>query len=256
MNPTKRLKPLLEQNENFEFHLSVDCVIFAIQDRSLKVLLTRLNPNMPWMLPGGFMTRQENAGQAASRILKDRTGVDNVYLNQFQIFSEPDRFSFRELVSKLKWNKEDLPLLHSLPERTISIGYFALVNFDSLDITGGQHEEESFWCGTEDLPELGYDHANIIREAQKALRKEVYLRPIVYKLLPEKFTLPELQALYEVILGRSLDRGSFNRKILGWGIFERLTERKEGVAHRRPYLYTYNDQKYQSAIKQGLVFGM
>ena len=220
------------------------------------MLLTKLTPEMPWMLPGGFISQNENAEQAATRILKSRTGVDKIYLNQFQTFSEPDRFSLRALVSKLPLNKEEQSLVNKLPNRTISIGYFALVNYELLEITGGEQEEETCWCGIDDLPDFAYDHGQIVIEAVEALRKEVYFRPIVYKLLPEKFTLPELQSLYEVILGKSLDRGSFNRKMLGWRIFERLEERREGVAHRRPFLYKFDNLKYQTAIKQGLSFGM
>lgn len=256
MDPLNQLKSLIERHEHFEFHMSVDCVIFGIQEKTLHVLLTRLKPDMPWMLPGGFLTKDENANQAASRVLKTRTGAGKVYLNQFQIFSEPDRFSLRALISELAENEEEQNLVNTLPDRTISIGYFALVNYESIALTGGVYDEESCWCDLEELPELGYDHEQIIGEALKALRKEVYYRPIVYKLLPEKFTLPELQSLYEVILGRSLDRGSFNRKILGWGIFERLDERREGVAHRRPFLYSFDNQKYQAALKKGFVFGM
>ena len=132
----------------------------------------------------------------------------------------------------------------------------ALVNFKSIPLTGGVLEEESCWCDVHQLAELEFDHKHIIQEALKALQKEVYFRPIVYKLLPEKFTLPELQNLYEVILGKSLDRGSFQRKMLRWDIFERLDERRSGVAHKRPFLYRFDPKKYQAALERGMSFGM
>ena len=131
-----------------------------------------------------------------------------------------------------------------------------MVNFESIHPTGGVLEEESCWCDLDQLPALEYDHTHILQEALVALRKEVYFRPIIYKLLPEKFTLPELQVLYEVVLAKSLDRGSFQRKMLRWDIFERLEERRGGVAHKRPFLYRFDRKKYQSAIEQGISFGM
>jgi len=248
--------PLTKGTDELELNLSVDCVIFTIQNAGLKVLLTKLVPVMKWMLPGGFISKSENANQAAHRILKFRTGVDNIYLNQFQIFSNPERFSFSLHMQKVGMSEEDSGFLEQLPKRVISIGYFALVNLESIHPTGGVLEEESCWCDVDDLPELEYDHHQIIKEALMALRKEVYFRPIVYMLLPEKFTLPELQSLYEVILGKSLDRGSFQRKMLRWDIFERLEERRGGVAHKRPFLYRFDNKKYQIAIEQGISFGM
>lgn len=256
MDLRKQLIPLAEGQKNMEMNLSVDCVIFSIQDRELKVLLTKLSQEMNWMLPGGFMAKNEDANQAANRILKFRTGVDKVYLNQFQIFSEPDRFSFKALSHMLPLSEAETTYLNELPKRVLSIGYFALVNYESIRVTGGVMEEETCWCNVLGLPLLEFDHIHIIQEALAALRKEVYFRPIIYKLLPEKFTLPELQILYEVVLGKKLDRGSFQRKMLRWDIFERLEERRGGVAHKRPFLYRFDPKKYQAAIKQGISFGM
>jgi len=248
--------PLSEGSENLELNLSVDCVIFSIQEKGLKVLLTKLASGMNWMLPGGFMNKRENAQQAASRILKFRTGAGNVYLNQFQIFSDPDRFSFEIVSQMIPLSREETSYIEKLPNRVISIGYFALVNYESIHLTGGELEEETCWCNVHQLPKLEFDHGHIIQEALMALQKEVYFRPIVYKLLPEKFTLPELQILYEVILGKTLDRGSFQRKMLRWDIFERLEERRGGVAHKRPFLYRFDPVKYQSALERGMSFGM
>jgi len=256
MDIRERLMPLTKGTDELELNLSVDCVIFTIENAGLKVLLTKLLPEMNWMLPGGFITKRENANQAANRILKFRTGVENIYLNQFQIFSDPERFTFSLPIQKGVLSEEDSAIIEQLPKRVISIGYFALANFESIHPTGGVLEEESCWCDIDELPELEYDHKQIINEAILSLRKEVYFRPIVYKLLPEKFTLPELQSLYEVILGKSLDRGSFQRKMLRWDIFERLEERRGGVAHKRPFLYRFDHKKYQGAIEKGLNFGM
>lgn len=252
----KHMVPLQKGKGELEFQLSVDCVIFSIQNRELHILLTRLETGRKWMLPGGFMKRSENADQAAARILKFRTGVDNVYLNQFKIFSDPERFSFHKETRKFPLNEDELHLLEQLPDRVISIGYFALVDFKSLEITGGEYKEESYWCPMDKLPAMEFDHAKIVGEATNALRKEVQFLPVLYKLLPEKFTLPELKSLYEIVLDRTLERSSFQRKVLRWNIFERLEERREGVAHRRPFLYRFDEGKYQLALDRGISFGM
>ncbi len=243
------------QPSNFELNTSVDCVIFTIQDETLKALLTRFANKIGWMLPGGFIAKYENSDSAAKRILQERTGIDNIYMQQFKIFSDPDRFSFEELfnISDIKKNKHKLP---KLPERVFSIGYFALVNYEQTKVTGGMYKEESNWLDIKNLPQLAFDHNEIISEAAKALRKEIHFKPIGYNLLPEKFTMPELQKLYEIILDRKLDRSSFQRKMLNWDIYERQKERKEGVAHKRPFLYKFDLTKYKQASERGVNFGI
>ena len=129
MDFRKRLMPLTYDTDELELNLSVDCVIFTIQNAGLKVLLTKLAPEMKWMLPGGFMTMSENANQAANRILKFRTGVENIYLNQFQIFSDPERFTFSLVIQNVVLSEEDSAFLEKLPKRVISIGYFCIGQF-------------------------------------------------------------------------------------------------------------------------------
>jgi len=239
-----------------ELNLSVDCVIFTIQDDRLKVLLTQLFPDSGWMLPGGFIRKDEDSDTAANRILLERTGLNNIYQQQFEIFSDPGRFSFPK--PKPELNLEDFEGidLSLLPDRVISIGYFALVNYESLHLTGGLFEEDAYWSGVDELPELNYDHHKIIQHAREALRKELYFKPIAYNLLPEKFTMPELQKLHEIILGRTIERSSFQKRMLKWNIYERLEERREGVAHKRPYLYRFDREKYEEAIRHGMRFGI
>lgn len=254
------LKQLLSKIQidvsKFELNASVDCVIFTIQENKLKVLLTSFLPETPWMLPGGFIGKQENAGTAAKRILLERTGAENVYLQEFKTFSNPDRFSIEPLVSHLILDDEERKKISELHKRIFSIGYFALVNFESLTLTGGLFDENTRWADVEQLPQLMHDHTEIILEAIDALRKELYFKPIGYNLLPEKFTMPELQNLYEIILNKSIDRSSFQRKMLKWDIYKRLEERREGVAHKRPFLYVFNKEKYKLAIQQRINFGI
>ena len=152
---------------------------------------------------------------AAIRVLKQRTGLDQIFMQQFKTFSDPDRFSFHSLIKDLGLETIDNA---QLPERVISIGFFALVNYELLTLTGGEFEEDTCWAEVKKLPKLMFDHQNIIIEAMESLRKELYFTPIAYNLLPEKFTMPELQKLYEIILGRKLERSSFQKKMLKWDI--------------------------------------
>lgn len=242
--------------DRFELNTSVDCVIFTIKENSLKVLLTSLLDKNNWMLPGGFIGKKEDADTAAQRILEERTGADSVYLQQFKVFSNPDRFSFGPLFLNIDLDDEQKNEILSLPKRVFSIGYFALVNFESLKLTGGVYDEDTTWIDVLHLPDLMHDHEIIVQEAVKALQKELFVKPIGYNLLPEKFTMPELQKLYEVILDKPIERSSFQRKMLKWGIYERLEERKEGVAHKRPFLYRFDLEKYKYAKSQGINFGI
>jgi len=253
----EKLIDLFEGNfENMDLNLSVDCVIFTIQDGRLKVLLTKLFSESNWMLPGGFINKNEEVDAAARRALNQRTGVENIFLQQFQVFSKPDRFSFEELFQLLQKIDRDINGIKSFPKRVISIGYFALVNYEKVNLTGGVFEEEVTWIDLKSLPKLFFDHNEIVKQAVESLRKELYFSPIAYNLLPAKFTMPELQKLYEIILDKFIDRSSFQKKMLKWDIYERLEERKEGVAHKRPFLYQFDQEKYTEALSKGIKFGI
>jgi hypothetical protein len=237
-----------------ELNISVDCVLFTVINDKLQVLLTRFSPDFGYALPGGFVRKKEDTDHAANRILFERTGVNYIYLKQFKVFSDPKRFSFEPMIERINQQDAMQVNVNQLPERVISVGYFALVNYESIHPTGGEFSEDSSWMDTEELPDLIFDHAAIIAEAAEALRRELYFKPVLYNLLPERFTMPELQNLYEIILGKSLDRGSFQRKMIRWDIFERLQERRTGVAHKQPFLYRFNKEKYELAVEQGIRF--
>ncbi len=252
------LKDLLSDisihSSEYDFNTSIDSVIFTIQDDALKVLLTKFADEIGWMLPGGFIGKNEDTDSAAIRILQERTGVKNNYLQQFKVFSDPERFSFKKILNEI--DTESTITFAQLPERVISIGYFVLVNYEKLKLTGGIYREKSKWIDIRELPKLAFDHSEIIFEAIKALRKEIHFKPIGYNLLPEKFTMTELQRLYEIVLDRKIDRSSFQRKMLNWNIYKRLGELKEGVAHKRPFLYKFDLNRYEQARERGLNFGI
>lgn len=226
-------------------HVSVDCVIFGFHENELKVLLLKWKNDGPWCLPGGFVKKEESLEQSVTRVLSERTGLDNIFLRQFHVFSDPgrekkkDQFSY---ASRGGW----------LMERFISVGFYALVEFSKVSPEPDTISEDCRWWDVDSVPKMVFDHNDILPKALQTLRMSLNDHPIGYELLPSKFTMPELQKLYETILGKSLDRRNFQKKMLAMGILERLKERKMGGAHKAPYLYRFNKAKYDKALKVGL----
>jgi 8-oxo-dGTP diphosphatase len=229
--------------------LSVDCVIFGFHEDELKVLLLKWKDGGHWCLPGGFVKKEEAVDDSATRILKDRTGLDDIFLKQFFAFGDPYRDRSKELVKLQSKNGK------WLMERFVTIGYYALVEFSKVDPQPDWLSQECKWFDIPKIPKLIYDHNAIVTKALAALRLSLNDYPVGYNLLPEKFTMPELQRLYETVLDKPLDRRNFQKKVLNAGILERLKERKTGGAHKAPYLYRFDKKKYEKAMKQGLKFG-
>jgi len=229
--------------------LSIDCVIFGFHDDQLKVLLMKWKDGDNWCLPGGFILKEEAIDDAAIRILQDRTGLNDIFLQQFYAFGDPYRDRNKDrLKIQGKYGKW-------LMERFVTVGYYALVEFSKVSPQPDWLSEECKWVDLRKIPKLIYDHNAIIAKALGALRLSLNDYPVGYNLLPEKFTMPELQSLYETILDKPLDRRNFQKKVLSLGILERTKERKTGGAHKAPYLYRFDKKKYEKAMKQGLKLG-
>jgi len=236
-----------ETAEQCIHYLSIDCIIFGFHEEQLKILLLRWKGTNEWSLPGGFIQKKESVDTAAQRILLERTGLKEIFLQQFHVFGEAERYD-----QQLNWEKMNLPVdLSEWSERTISIGYYALVDFSKVVPTPDLLTEECRWWDPKDLPNLLFDHQHIIQVALQTLRTQLNGHPIGYNLLPEKFTLPELQRLYETILGRTLDPRNFQRKMLALGILQRLEERRRGGAYKSPYLYRFDTKQYEKALEEG-----
>jgi len=140
-------------------------------------------------------------------------------------------------------------------QRFITIGYYALVEFSTVNPTHDHLSESCNWSDLHEVPNLMMDHSLILRTALDTLRLHISYQPIGYNLLPEKFTMPEIQRLYETILDRKLDRRNFQRRMIGFGILKKLKEVKKGVAHKAPFLYIFDLKKYNKALKEGLSGG-
>ena len=228
----------------FLTHVSVDCVIFGFHENQLKVLLLKWKEG-PWCLPGGFVKHKESVDDSAIRTLKERTGLDNIYLQQFHTFGDPKREKGKKIADAKSW----------INKRFISIGYYSLLEFSSVNPRPDILSNDCRWWDIHKIPELIYDHKKIMDKALEVLRLDLNDHPVGYNLLPEKFTMPDLQKLYETILGEELDRRNFQKRILALDILERLAERKTGGAHKAPFLYRFDKKKYAKALKQGLKLG-
>jgi len=216
--------------------LTVDCVVFGLDEGDLKILL--IQRDLPpfdgkWALPGGFLRLEETLEEAARRELREETGIDNLYLEQLYTFGA----------------------IHRDPrERVVTVAYYALVKLSNHRVQAATDARSVGWFSLHDLPPLAFDHQSIIEMAHDRLRGKVRYQPIGFELLPHKFTLRELQHLYEVILDRPLDKRNFRKKILNMGILLELNEVETDVAHRAARLYKFDSQKYRRLTRQGFSF--
>ena len=216
--------------------LTVDCVVFGIDEDDLQVLLIRraLEPFAGrWALPGGFVHLDETLEDAALRELQEETGLDKVFLEQLYTFGDLDR---------------------DPRERVVTVAYYALVKLSDHKVKAATDATDAAWFAITDLPELAFDHQHIFDVALERLRGKVRYQPIGFELLPRKFTLTQLQRMYETILERKLDKRNFRKKILGMDLLVELDEVEKDVAHRAARLYKFDDRRYRKLLKQGFSF--
>ena len=242
-------------DKQFLHHLSIDCVIFGYHERQLKVLLLKWKHSDKWSLPGGFIKLNETLDEAAARILSERTGLAELFLQQFHTFGEPARSVRSAADVKHLETILEAPMAkdHWLLKRTVSIGYYSVTEYSQVNPQPDLLSDECSWHDINAIPKLVFDHNLIVTEALKALRMQIYIQPIGYNLLPQKFTLPEIHDLYETILNKELDRRNFPKKLLSLGIIRKLDEQKSIGAHRSPFLYKFDKRKYDKALKEGMV---
>lgn len=246
------LNSVLKDSEKYQPGLSIDCVIFGFGDNQLKVLLVKTAYGEKWGLPGGFVPMDEDLDLAANGVLYKRTGLKGIFLRQFATFGAVKRNEghFNDAifdilgtpVQERKWYMQ----------RFVTVGYYALVDLLKAVPQHKKEKEIVEWIDHNAVQDLILDHREILDKALETLRMELNLMPVGYNLLPEKFTIPELQRLYETILGRKLDRRNFLRKITAIGILTKLDEKKSNVAHKAPNLYSFDKDRYEEVLKSGL----
>lgn len=248
----KRSKALAIDEKNLQPGFSVDCVILGFHDNQLKVLLLKPKYAESWALPGGFVQKDEDVDQAAIRVLNARTGLENIFLRQFHLFGAKERNNNelnKKAVTFLQFEGKNSDFML---QRFVTLGYYAMVDFSSTIPEPDYLSESCEWKHITDIPSMILDHREIIDKALNTLRSKLNNEPAGYNLLNEKFTIPELQALYETLLGKKLDRRNFLRKILSYNILIKLDEKKKGGAHKAPNLYRFDKEKYDAALRDGL----
>lgn len=243
------LRFLKHGDKEYLSNITIDCVIFGYHKRQLKILLGSWKGLNGLGLPGGFIKKNEPISQAALRILKEKTGLDDVYLEQFHVFGDtPYRVNNNTIHPSIakSW----------LSGRTISVGYYALVEFSKVTLEPDILIDRYEWHDVEGLPPLLFDHNDTIKTALHHLRINLYHKPIGYTLLEKKFTLPEILFLYETLLKRKLDRRNFPRKLVSLGLIKDTNEVRKIGQHRSPKLYSFDKKNYDKALKEGIVWAI
>lgn len=215
--------------------LAVDCIIIGFNEEELELLCIRRNfePCLDqWSLMGGFMEKNETLDEAAKRVLTELTGLENIYMEQLPAFSEIDRDPV---------------------ERTISVPYFALIKIKDFE-DKLIDKYSAHWFPIHDLPELIFDHQLMVESALKRLKNRATSKPIGFELLPEKFTMLQLQKLYEAILDRPIDKRNFIAKVKSLEILKKLPEKESSTSKKGSYLYKFDQKSYAKKTEEGLKF--
>lgn len=211
--------------------VTTDCVIFGYDGKELKVLLIErgIEPFKGcWAFPGGFLNMDEDALAGARRELKEETGLENAFIEQFHTFSEPGR---------------------DPRGRVITVAHYALVKIQEVE--GGDDAAQARWFPIGEVPPLAFDHDRILRMAMSRLKEKIHFEPVGFELLPDVFTMPQLQNLYEAILEVHFDRRNFASKMLKLGILEDTGDRPAGASSRIPVSYRFNKEKYNELKAKG-----
>lgn len=224
----------------FKSAFSVDNVIFGFDEKELKILLIQRGVapyKGKWALPGDLVYPNEDLDAAAGRVLEQLTGLRNVYLEQVKTFGSVNR--------------------HPLG-RVITVAYFSLVNVSNYTVTPASFAQSTHWRRLSEVKDLAFDHNEILESCLQRLKRNVRTTPLGFELLPPKFTLSELQQLYDSVLGlpKKLDKRNFRKKILAMGFLTECAEVQEGVPHRPAKLFSFNREKYHQFLSDGYVFDL
>ncbi|MFT6323999.1 MAG: 8-oxo-dGTP diphosphatase, partial [Halieaceae bacterium] len=220
----------------FQFGLSADCVVFGYHEETLKVLLIKRGAapfKGEWALPGDLVYPNENMDVAAQRVLHDLTGIKGLFMEQTRVYGKVDRHP---------------------AGRVITTGYYSLIDISKHDPHASAWADGVYWIDIDKVPALAFDHNEILKDALKILRRRVRRRPVGFELLPQKFTLAQLQQLYEVLLNEQYDKANFRKKILAMNLLKDLKENQTNVSHRPAKLFSFDEFRYIELKSKGMSF--
>jgi 8-oxo-dGTP diphosphatase len=228
----------LPSKEFFTFGLSVDCVVFGYHEGEVRVLLVERNAEPykgSWALIGDLVHPEADLDKSANEVLTNLTGLTNIFMEQFHTFGSVDR--------------------HPLG-RVITVGYYSLVRGNDYNPVASSWAKSTKWFNINDLPTLAFDHLEILKKGIRTLKRRVRYRPVGFELLPSKFTLLELQDLYEALLGYKFDKPNFRKKILSMDLLVQLDEVQSNVSHRPAKLFQFDETRYRELRKEGFAFDL
>ena len=216
-------------------YLAVDCVTLCFTGEDLEIILIKrdFNPGKgEWALPGIFLEPDESVEECTQRIMSKFTGLKNVFFEQFHVFSDPNR---------------------DPGARIVTVGFYALIKADEK-VKEIVNRHNAYWHKVNRIPKLMVDHNQIVTKALESLQQKIKQQPVGFELLPQKFTIPQLQKLYEAIYGKALDKRNFRKKVLSMGILEMLDEKDKESSKKGAFLYKFNKKKYTELLKKGISF--
>lgn len=235
----KRISPADPEGKGYLNHIAYDSVVFGFSGEKLKILLIKYHNTGLFALPGGFVQANENLNDAVKRGLKERTGLDNIYLEQFYTFGDVSRHKPEVLRTILTANGHKVSNNHWLLDRFISVSYYALINYNDVVPTPDALSDLCTWYDIDKLPVLILDHATIVAKAWETLRTNIDRKLVGMNLLPPRFTMKQLQNVYEAILNEKIRRTTFQRTMLATGLLRRHEKHYSGKAHKAPYMYSF-----------------
>jgi len=257
METLQEIKHFLKEGQiEYRPNLTVDCTIFGYHDGGLKLLLVKNKVITKWCLPGGFVKKAENLDEAAARITHWRTGISNLFLKQFKTFGNPGRNNPRDAFDEEKFFQLTGITLEKdnwLTGETVTVGFYAITDIVTAQPSADFLSSECAWFSVDTLPELAFDHAELVKDALFSMRIDLYHFPIGKNLLQPKFTLKEIKLLYEVLSGKKLNPTNFPNKLIALNLISRLDEKRKIGAHRSPTYYQFNEEVYEEALVEGLV---
>lgn len=256
VQPTNANKdtPLPQNRETTPIYMpniTVDCVILGFYDKHIMVLLHKDKNTEKRMLPWSFVKKNESVNETALNIIEEKTGLQDAYMKQYHLFGEHYEQPAKDSAIAAKINSKESRMSQWEHQRCLSLAYYVLVKYDEVAIDP-EKKENTEWFPINELPEIYEDHKKQIAAVINIIKQQIGFIPLGFQLLPRKFTMPELRTIYEVILGKDLDRRNFQRKILASGIIIPLNETRKTGAHKSPNLYIFDHEKYETARTFGL----
>lgn len=234
--------------------LSINCVIFKFDGQTLQIPIVQFTNTDIWTIPGGYIRQSEDISTAAKRILFEQTQLKDLLLSQFGTFGAAGR-SFEDEMSGFSKLGIPMDLMEWISQRFVTIGYYSIVRNDTIKLEPGPMFNEVKWVSIKEADQLALDHSQLVDRAWSTLRQELLSKPLLLSFMPETFSIPELQKLYEVILDRPVDRGNFRQRMLKSKILTKIGQSTIKTGSRPPIIYKLDKERYLDSLTSDIKLG-